>query len=70
MSIKKKKLARIYGKMAEKGITQRELSGKMGLASSTLNMKLNGKTEFTVGEIFRISKSLDIPKEDIVSYFF
>ena len=62
------KYGKIKGKMAEKGLTLRELADLTGIKLSTLSNKLNGQTEFKVSEIQIISKILGI--KEIESYFF
>lgn len=61
--------SKLKGLMREKGVTQAELAKKIGMAESTLNLKLSGKSFFKADEILKIAEILDImrPLDD---YFF
>ena len=50
--------------MAEKQITQKMLADKLDISISTLNFKINGKSNFTLNEAIKISEILgaDISK--------
>ena len=61
---------KLLGKMVEKEMTQADLSAIIGMAESTLSLKLNNKSFFSTKEINAICKALDIPKEEIGAYFF
>ena len=50
----------IEEKLRKKGISQRELARRIGLAHETLNRKLSCKEEFRYWEIALICKELDI----------
>lgn len=60
---------KIKGKMKEREISQKEMAAAIGISECSLNLKLQGKREFTISEISKISKSLDI-LGDIENYFF
>lgn len=51
---------RLRGKIAGAGMTQRILAKKIGVSENTLNHKINGKRDFTIGEIDRICSALNI----------
>ena len=57
----------LKAEMARASITAVELADLIGMPYSTLTQKLNGRTEFTVGEAFKIRKALgvDIPIEEL-----
>lgn len=46
---------KLRGLMAENKITQRKLASELDLNITTLNFKLNGKTDFTLSEAMKIS---------------
>ena len=46
--------------MMAKNYTQEKLAKELGIAEYTLNMKLNGRTSFTVPEADEICKILEI----------
>lgn len=60
----------IKKKLIDLDITQVECSSKMGMALSTFNFKLNGKSDWTVAEIEKLSKILKIPRGKYTEYFF
>lgn len=62
--------SKLLGRMREYGITQRELSGTIGINPATLNAKLKGRNVFTAQEIASICKMLEIPNCEIGAYFF
>lgn len=62
--------SKLKGLMREKGFTQEDVSKEIGIACSTLNLKLNGNVFFTQEEIFNISNLLGISKDDLFEYFF
>lgn len=50
----------IKGKMRELGITQKELSVKLGIGYTSMNFKLVGRKEFKISEVCLICQILDI----------
>jgi len=48
-----------------KGITQKEISKHIGISSRSYIDKEKGRTEFTLTEIYKISKLLNLPIEHI-----
>lgn len=61
-------LQRLKGEMVAKGMTQAELAEKLELTTHGLNRKLNGKSQFTVGEARQIAEILEL--SDPASIFF
>ena len=51
---------KLKGKMVEAGYTQGQLAKKIGVSENTLTRKLNGKRDFTIGEVDRICDILSI----------
>jgi transcriptional regulator with XRE-family HTH domain len=62
--------SKLLGRIKEKGFTQESLAKSMGKNQSTISTKLNNKGEFKTGEIDEICQLLDIPNEEIGTYFF
>lgn len=62
--------SRLKGRMKEYGQTQQSLSNHLCLTVTTLNRKLNGKYDFTWGEIVKICKFLNISESEVGKYFF
>lgn len=60
----------LLGKLRAKRITQEELARKIHLNPSTLNQKLNNKSEFSQSEMRNILHELEIPLDMIAAYFF
>lgn len=58
----------LRGKMREKGYTQEKLAKAIGMAPSSLNLKLNNKRDFTILEALIIAKVLGI--REMEPYFF
>ena len=48
---------KIRAAMVEAGYTQETLANAIGIGHSTLNIKLNGKRDFTIPEGIRIAKA-------------
>jgi len=63
-------LLKLKGKITEKNETIKSVAKKAGMSRNTLGNKLDGKTSFTIAEIYKISDILDISSEEVVKYFF
>ena len=61
---------KLLGRIKECGFTQRTLAKEIGINPSTLSEKLNNKYAFTMAEMDKICKKLNIPKSEIGVYFF
>ena len=59
----REKIKEVYG-------TQKAFADAMGMNVTTLNFKLNSKTEWTVADIDKACYFLGIPTSEIVEYFF
>lgn len=53
-------MAKLVGKMAEAGITQRALARQMGKNKNTVNRKVNGVVPFDADEIREVASILHI----------
>ena len=60
----------LLGKMKAKKITQEELANQIHLNVSTLNQKLNNKSEFSQSEMKNILAILGEPVASVAAYFF
>ena len=47
------------------GMTQQDLANVLSLSTSALNLKINGKSEFTLTEAKRISDYIKMSIEDV-----
>lgn len=58
-------LLKLKAKRVEKGMTQKEMADKIGIASATYNHKENGIAYFSFNEILKILDILGCKFEDI-----
>lgn len=58
-------LQNIKAEIVRQGLTQKELAAKLGISSTGLNYKLNGKRKLTAKDLVKICNVLDI-KIDIL----
>lgn len=56
----------IRARMANRDISEAELSRQTYIARSTLARKLAGASEFTVNELFRVADVLDVPLRALI----
>ena len=59
---------KLKGKMAEIKMSQEKLAKRLGITVQALNAKLNGRSQFTLEEVIKITKELNI--NDPVDIFF
>ena len=59
---------KLKGKMTEAHVSQAKLSEHPGITVQSLNAKLNGRTQFTLGEAIKITAFLNL--KDPVDIFF
>ncbi len=62
--------AKIKGRLTELGLTQKDVSRKLGLAQPTFNQKLNNIRVFDLEEAEKLQEILNIPDELFIDYFF
>ena len=62
--------SKLLGRIKECGFTQESLAKYIGIAESSLCLKLNNKSNFKHGEIFLICDALRIAISEIGVYFF
>jgi transcriptional regulator with XRE-family HTH domain len=62
--------AKLRGRIREKGLSEAALAARIGIAKSSLSLKLNNRLAFGQNEIFDCAKELDIALAEIPQYFF
>lgn len=62
--------SKLLGRIKERGYTQETLAKHIGIAESSMCLKLNNKANFRHSEIFLICEALRIDIRDIGVYFF
>lgn len=62
--------SKLRGKIKEKFGSQDNFAAALGMDRSTLSLKLNGKSDWTLPEIDKSCSLLHIPVEDVYKYFF
>ena len=58
--------AKVRGRLAEAGITQRYAATKLGLSQPALHRRLSGAIPFDVDELAALSSLLDVPLSQLV----
>lgn len=58
-------LLKLKAKRVEKGMTQKDLADKLGIATATYNRKEKGLAHFSFNEILKILEILECSFEDI-----
>ncbi len=61
---------KLKGLRVENGLTQKQISEKLGMAIKTYNRKELGLVEFTRDEILRLAEILDMSLESVNEIFF
>lgn len=59
---------KLKGKMTERHLSQKSMAQSLGITMQTLNAKLNGRSQFTLGEVVKITDLLSL--KDPVDIFF
>ena len=62
--------SKLLGRIKECGFTQETLSKRIGIAESSMCLKLNNKADFRHREISLICEALEIEISEIGVYFF
>ena len=62
--------SKLLGRIKECGFTQESLAKHIGIAESSMCLKLNNKANFKNPEVFLICEALKIALSDIGAYFF
>ena len=66
--VRKMSFDKLKGKMTEAHISQAKLSEHLGITAQSLNAKLNGRNQFTLEEVVKITEFLNL--KDPVDIFF
>lgn len=61
---------KLIGRMIERYGTRGKAAVALGMAKSSLSLKLNGHTDFSRGDILNACRVLDITRDEIPDYFF
>lgn len=61
---------KLRGRIIEKYGNQASFAQAYGVSENTLSKKMNNKTRFNSDDIIKMSKMLDIGKDEVGSYFF
>lgn len=56
--------------IVEKGYTQEQIAEYLGISNTTLNYKINNKTEFKASEIKLIAELLKLSNQQVMDIFF
>lgn len=65
-----KKFGRLREKIQQLFGTQKAFAEEMGWNVATLNLKLNGKVDWSRTDILRVCNVLDIAMDEVKEYFF
>ncbi len=60
---------KLKAKIAECGLTMKELAQNINISSATFSQKLSGKTKFSQDDIRKIDKELNLTSEEIREIF-
>lgn len=63
-------VAKLRGKIAERGLSQIMLARATGMNKSTLSRKMRRGEAFTIGEASKIASILNLTKDEAVAIFF
>lgn len=64
-----KKFILLRQAMLAHGLKQKDVAQIAGLGDSSISARLQGRAEFTAGEILRIGKALGLQPDDYYLYF-
>ena len=61
---------KIKGRMAELGITQKDIADQLNLAAPTVSQKINNIRPMDLGEAERLARILCVREGEFAEYFF
>lgn len=64
-----KKFILLRQAMLARGLKQKDIAQIAGIGDSSISARLQGRAEFTAGEMLRIGKALGLQPEDYYLYF-
>lgn len=62
--------SKLLGKIRERGMTQEDVAKMIGISACSLNLSLNNKRVWRQDEMLTICDVLEVPVEEVDSYFF
>ena len=62
--------SKLLGRIKECGFTQESMAKQIGIAESSMCLKLNNKANFKHAEMVSICEALDIDSGEVGAYFF
>lgn len=62
--------SKLCGRIVEKFNTQSAFAQQMGMSERSMSLKINSKIQWSQDQIIRACELLDIPFDQIPSYFF
>lgn len=62
-------MRKLKGKLREKGYTYERMAKKLGLSTTTLSYKINGKSAFLISEAAQIKLILNLSDQESVDIF-
>lgn len=57
-------------KLAENGLSQKDVAKELGMAENTMTQKIREKSFFGVNDVKKMSKLLNLNKDEIFDIFF
>jgi transcriptional regulator with XRE-family HTH domain len=60
----------LKGKLKERALTQEQAADLLGMGLSTFNAKVNGRTEFSLGELQALKRMLALSARQVDQIFF
>lgn len=70
MASKNLSYSKLRGKILEVCKTQYNFADKLGISRTSVNEKLNGKSDWSMSQVRKACEILEIKKSEIPSYFF
>lgn len=61
---------KLKAKIAERGLTMKELAENINISSSTFSQKVSGKVKFSQDDIRKIDKELNLTADELREIFF
>lgn len=56
--------------MVEQGLTNDTVAKTIGISKQSFSLKANNKREFTISEVYKIMKLLQLTEQEVVEIFF
>jgi transcriptional regulator with XRE-family HTH domain len=58
---------RVLGELTGQGLSQRWLAEQTSIPLATLNRRIQGRTSFTVDELYQVAGALDVTVSDLIA---